>query len=350
MEITIRDAAELIGGIITGNPDAVFSNISRIEYAQAGDITLLYLPAYYKYLKTTNATAVIIKSGIERTNPDITYIEVADPSKALLKIVFKYFSPDFPLSGIDASASVHPNAKLGANVSLGKNVVVAAGCIIGENTKIFHNSVIMENAIIGRDCLLHPNVTVREGCVLGNNVILQPGVVVGSDGFGYNPDKNGVFQKIPQIGNVILEDYVELGANTAIDRAAFGSTIIKKGTKLDNLVQVGHNAIIGENTVISGQTGVSGSTKVGNNCMIGGQVGLAGHIEIADKVMIAAQSGVPHSITDAGRYFGSPVKSMNQAMKLERHILHLPDYAEKIKILEEKIVNLEIKLNKNDQD
>jgi len=341
MKINVKEAADLVGGTLIGDAGKYFSKIAKIETATEGDLTLLYLPGYIKYLNSTKASVIVIKPDIDRTNDAATYIVVDNPSNAIQKIIGKYFLPEFNLSGIDKTASIHPEAKISENVAVGKNVVVSAGCKIGAGTKIYHNSVIMQNCIIGENCLIHPNVSIREDCVIGNRVIIHSNTVVGSDGFGYNPDKDGIYKKIPQIGNVILEDDVELGSNVSVDRAAFGSTIIRKNSKIDNLVQIAHNVEVGENTVISGQAGISGSTKIGNNCILAGQVGLAGHIEIGDGVIIAAQSGTAKSILKPGMYFGSPAKEMTTAFRLETHIKNLPKYLERIKNLEEKVSQLE---------
>lgn len=340
MSIPIKDIAYLVNGKIYGNDNINVTNVARIEEARQGDISLIYLPAYEKYFETTKASVVLVKPGFKKSRTDLTIIEVDSPDKAFLKIILKYFTPEFNFEGIDSSAYIHPTAKIGSNVALGKNVVISAGCTINDNTKIFHNTVIYENVEIGNDCLLFSNISIRENCKIGKRVIIHSGAVIGSDGFGFNPDQNGVYQKIPQIGNVLIEDDVEIGANVSIDRASLGSTIIKRGTKIDNLVQVAHNVVIGENTVISSQSGISGSTKVGNNCIIAGQVGIVGHIEIADKSVLMAQAGISKSISKPGYYFGSPAKEIKTARVLEAHIRNLPEYSEKIKNLESEILKL----------
>jgi UDP-3-O-[3-hydroxymyristoyl] glucosamine N-acyltransferase len=347
MKIKVIDAAKLLGGKIVGDENAEFSRISRLDSSEPGDLTLLYSPAYTKFLESTQAAVVLIKPEIEKSNNSVTYIELADPQKALLQLIENYFKPSFELKGIDNSASIDSSSKLGDNCGIGKNVVIEENCKIGEGTVIYHNTVIHSNCKIGKNCIIFSNVSIRENSEIGDNVIIHSNTVIGSDGFGYDPDKNGIFHKIPQIGNVIIEDDVELGSNVSVDRAAFGSTIIKKGTKIDNLVQIAHNVVIGENTVMSAQTGISGSTRIGSNCMFGGQVGLAGHIEVTNGVMIAAQSGVSKSITESGKYFGSPAKKMSVALRTESHIRNLNNYAEKIKLLEEKILNLQDQINKD---
>ncbi len=241
------------------------------------------------------------------------------------------------MNGIDETSFIHPNAEIGSGTSIGKNVVISAGCKIGKNVKIFHNTVLLEDAEVGDDSVIFQNVSIREKCKIGNRAIIHPGTVIGSDGFGFFTDEKGVYQKIPQIGNVVIEDDVELGSNVCIDRAAIGSTIIKRGVKIDNLVQIAHNVVIGEDTVISAQSGVSGSTQIGNKCILAGQVGVVGHIELTDNVIVYAQSGVSKNLTKPGSYFGSPAKEAKTAIKIEAHLRNFPKYIEKIKSLEEKI-------------
>jgi UDP-3-O-[3-hydroxymyristoyl] glucosamine N-acyltransferase len=346
MKIGLRDIADFIGGEITGDDKIEIKNLSKIEEAGPGDLTFLYLSHYEKYFPSTKASAVLVKPGFSKTRNDISYIEVPDPNKAFFKLVRKFFPPSYPLEGIDQTAFVHRDASLGENVSLGRNVVISKGCKIGNNVKIFHNTVLLQEVEIGDDSLIFQNVSIREYCKIGSRSIIHPGTVIGSDGFGFEPDEEGKFHKIPQIGNVIIEDDVELGSNVSIDRASIGSTIIKKGVKVDNLVQIAHNVYIGENTVISAQAGISGSTKVGKNCFILGQVGLTGHIEIADNVILIAQSGVSKSIAKAGTYFGSPAKEVKTAFKLESHIRNLPEYVKKISELENEIKNLKAQFEK----
>ncbi len=346
MRISLAEVADLIGGKITGDSQTGIIGLAKIEEAKSGDLTFLYMPAYEKYFQTTKASAILVKPGFKKTRTDIAYIEVNDPNKAFSKIIIKFFTPEFSLSGIDATAFIHPSSSIGNNVALGRNVVISSGCKIGDNVKIFHNTVLLEDVEIGNDTILFQNVSIREKCKIGKRVIIHPGTVVGSDGFGYFPDENGMYKKIPQIGIVILEDDVELGSNVSVDRAALGATIIKRGTKIDNLVQIGHNVVIGEDTVISAQSGVSGSTKVGAHCMLGGQAGLTGHIEIGDNVSIGAQSGVSKSITKPGIYFGYPARELKTTLKLEAHLNNLPEYLEKIKQLENQIQNLSAEIKK----
>ncbi|MEW5844610.1 MAG: UDP-3-O-(3-hydroxymyristoyl)glucosamine N-acyltransferase [Bacteroidota bacterium] len=346
MKIRLKDAADFVGGAVIGDPEIELTGLAKIEEAVKGDLTFLYLPAYEKFLSSTKASAVLIGPEFKKTRDDISYIEVKNPNVALQKIVIAFFKPKPSLQGIDSSAYVDPSALIGNNVAIGKNVVVESGCIIGNNTTIYHNTVIMEKVKIGSNCLIYPNVSVRENCILGNNVIIHSNTVIGSDGFGYIPDEKGVYNKVPQIGNVVLEDDVELGSNVSIDRATLGSTVIKKGVKIDNLVQIAHNVVVGDHTAIASQSGIAGSTSIGKHCILAGQVGIVGHIELTDNVIVGAQSGVSKSILKPGKYRGSPTLEMGQMLKIEAHTRNILSYAEKIKKLEEKIASLEEKISK----
>lgn len=344
MRLKLNKIAEITGAFLTGNADAEITGLAKIDEAKPEELTFLYLPAYEKFFPDTKATAIFVKPGFHKSRNDITYLEVQDPNKAFFQILITFFSPEFPLAGIAQSAVIGEGAVIAPDAAIGENVVIGKNVTVGNKSKIFANTVIMDNVQIGSGCTIFPNVTVREECVLGNRVILQPGVVIGSDGFGFVPGPDGKYIKIPQIGIVVLEDDVELGANTCIDRAAMGKTIIKSGTKLDNLVQIAHNVVVGSDTVISAQTGVSGSTRIGNKCVIAGQVGVAGHIEINDNIVVAAQTGVSKSLHKPGMYFGYPAKEHKTALRLEAHYRSLPDYAERIKQLEQKLAALQAKL------
>jgi UDP-3-O-[3-hydroxymyristoyl] glucosamine N-acyltransferase len=346
MQIKLQDIAQLVNGKIIGDENSIISGLAKIDEAKNGELTFLYHPAYEKYFQSTKASAILVKTGFDKTREDINYIEIEYPEKAFFTLIRKYFTPKFPLEGIDKTSFVHPKALVGQGTALGKNVVISSGCKIGNNVKIFHNTVLLDNVEVGDNTLIFQNVSIRENCKIGERVIIHPGSVIGADGFGFNPDEKGVYHKIPQVGNVIIEDDVELGANVTIDRASLGSTIIKSGVKIDNLVQIAHNVIIGENTVISSQSGISGSTKIGRNCILAGQVGLVGHIEIADNTILLAQAGISKSIKKAGKYFGSPAKELSTALRLEAHLRNLPEYAERIKDLENRIKTLQEEIQK----
>ena len=345
MNIKLNEIANLVGGKLVGHPDEIINSVARIDEAGKGDLTFLYLSQYEKYFASTGASAILVKPDFKKTRNDISYIEVNEPEKAFSNVIINFFAPKFPLEGIDKTAFVDSSTSLGKNVALGKNVVIGANCTIGSNVKIFHNTVILDNVEVGDDSILFQNISVREDCKIGKRVIIHPGCVIGSDGFGYRKDDNGVHHKVPQIGNVIIEDDVEIGANTTIDRAALGSTVIKKGVKLDNLVQIAHNVSVGNNTLMSAQSGISGSVKIGNNSIILGQAGISGHLEIGDNVIIIAQSGVSKSITKPGIYFGSPAKEFKTAKVLEAHFRNLPEYVERICKLEEEIRKLKEEKN-----
>ncbi|MCX7875352.1 MAG: UDP-3-O-(3-hydroxymyristoyl)glucosamine N-acyltransferase [Melioribacteraceae bacterium] len=345
MKIKLQEAADLVGGVVFGNPDLEFFNVAKLEDANFGDLSFLYLDKYEHQLLTTKASAVLISPKFKKVRDDISYIEVKEPNSALNIIIKKYFDPKINLKGIDPTASIHKNATVDESAVIGKNVVISSGCKIGKNSYILHNSVLMDNVEVGDNCIIYSNVSIRENCKIGNNVIIHSNTCIGSDGFGFIPNEKGEYIKVPQIGNVVIEDDVEIGSNVSVDRAALGSTIIKKGTKIDNLVQIAHNVSIGENSILIAQSGIAGSTKLGKNCILAGQVGVTGHIELADNVMITAQSGVSKSIDKAGKYRGSPALPLNEALRQEASIRIIPSLQEKIKKLEEKIAFLENKFS-----
>jgi UDP-3-O-[3-hydroxymyristoyl] glucosamine N-acyltransferase len=346
MNIRLEEAAKIIGGNITGDKNVTITSLAKIEEAKPGDLTFLYLDKYEKYFPSTKASAIIVKPGFEKSRSDISYIEAEHPNKAFSKLLNYFFKPDYKLSGIDSTAYIHPSASIGEGTALGKNVVVSAGCRIGKNVKIFHNTVLLEDVEIGDNSVIYQNVSIREKCRAGKNVIIHCNSVIGSDGFGYDIDENGVSHKIPQVGIVVIEDDVEIGSNVSIDRALLGATTISKGVKIDNLVQIAHNVFIGENSIIAGQAGIAGSSKIGKNCFILGQAGVSGHIEITDNVILHVQAGTAKSINKPGKYFGSPAKEIKEAFKLESHYRSLPEYAERIKLLEKEIIALKEELKK----
>jgi UDP-3-O-[3-hydroxymyristoyl] glucosamine N-acyltransferase len=248
-------------------------------------------------------------------------------------------------SGIHSTAIVPSSATIGKNISIGAYAVIGEQVVVGDNSKIGAGCIIGNQTLIGSDCILYPDVIVYHQCKIGNRVILQSGAVIGSDGFGFAPKPDGSYEKIPQLGIVVIEDDVEIGANTTIDRATIGDTHIHRGVKIDNLVQIAHNVVIGENTVIAAQTGISGSTKVGKNCMLAGQVGLAGHIEIADRTIIMAQSGVHQNIREQGKsYFGYPADEARKAQRVYIAMKMLPDMLREFSALQKKVAELEQKI------
>jgi UDP-3-O-[3-hydroxymyristoyl] glucosamine N-acyltransferase len=344
--MNVREVAALVRGEIEGDGNLEIARVAKIEEAVAGDLTFVANPKYEKFLGTTKASAVLVSTKLDtgryRRQPPITFIRVHDPYLAFLTVLKSITRiPDpFP-TGVHSTAVVDESAKLGANVSLGAHVVVGKNAVIGDNTRISHGCVIGDEAEIGQDCLFYPRVTVYHQCKVGSRVIIHSGVVIGSDGFGFAPQPDGTYEKIPQLGIVVIEDDVEIGANCTIDRATMGQTTIHRGVKLDNLVHLAHNVSVGDHTVIAAQTGISGSTKIGKNCMIAGQVGMVGHIEIADRTIIMAQSGIPKSITEPGKsYFGYPAKERGRALRIEAVLRSLPELAQELRELQKRVEEL----------
>jgi UDP-3-O-[3-hydroxymyristoyl] glucosamine N-acyltransferase len=308
MEFTAKQIASFLSGEIEGNPNVSVHTLSKIEEGVTGSLTFLSNPKYTTYIYSTQASVVLVNKDFVAEQPiSATLIRVDDPYSSLAILLTMVSQAKTSKKGIDSHASIAASATLGENLYLGAFAVIGENVRIGNNTQIHAQVYVGDGVKIGSECIIYPGVKIMDDCIIGNGCILQPGAIIGSDGFGFAPQGSGDYQKIPQIGNVILEDNVEIGANTTIDRATMGSTIIRKGVKLDNLIQIAHNVEIGDNTVIAAQTGISGSTKVGNNCMIGGQVGMAGHIRIADGAMIGAQSGLTNSVVDTTHaLFGTP--------------------------------------------
>ena len=325
--------------------------VAKIEDAAEGDITFLANPKYSRFLGTTRASAVIVGRNVNpadhgvRATP-LVYLRVDDPYAAFLKVLLLFNPPQDPLPpGIHPTAVLDAGAVLGKDVRIGAQAVVSAGCRLGDGAMLCHGVVLGRNVEVGAHTLLYPGVSVYDGCKIGARVIIHSGAVVGSDGFGFAPKPDGTYEKIPQLGIVIVEDDVEIGANCTIDRATMGETIVRKGVKLDNLIQVGHNVVIGENTVIAAQSGISGSTKIGKQNMIGGQVGFTGHLQIADQTKFGAQSGVHRSVdSPGGSYFGSPAYPAREAMRIMGAMTELPDLLVTVRSLKEKIERLEEEL------
>jgi UDP-3-O-[3-hydroxymyristoyl] glucosamine N-acyltransferase len=327
--------------------------VAKIEEAREGDITFLANPKYARFLSTTRASALILGKGITppersdgRSGPVL--IRVVDPYVSFLSVLLAFHPPRDPLpEGIHPSAVIHPSARLGQGVRVGAHVVVGENCRLAENTMLCECVVLGEGVHVGEDTLIYPNVSVREGSRIGARVIIHPGAVIGSDGFGFAPKPDGTYEKIPQLGIVVIEDDVEIGANTTLDRATMGETRIRKGAKLDNLIQVAHNVVIGENTVVAAQTGVSGSTRIGDQCVIAGQVGLVGHIEIADRTTIAAQSGVHKSVSRPGEtWFGYPAHPHRQSLRMLGALTQLPDLLTTVRELQKRVDTLQEELRR----
>ena len=341
MKYTLGEIADLVKGELVGDPSTVITGISGIKEARKGDITFLANPKYSSLVQTTKAAAVITsRENVEASKP---LIKTDNPSVAFTKVV-SLASP----SSVNHPQGIHPTAlvakgvKLDKNVALGPYTVIEEKVQIGEGTVIYGGCYIGSNAKIGKNCLIYPNVSIRERIEIANRVIIHSGAVIGSDGFGFAMVK-GVQKKIPQIGTVSIEDNVEIGANVAIDRARFDKTIIGKGTKIDNLVQIAHNVVTGQNCIIVAQAGISGSTTLGESVILAGQAGIVGHIRIGDKAIAMAQAGVTKSIPPDTMVSGYPAKPHREAKRVNACIQRLPDLYKRIKELEEKVAELEKK-------
>ncbi len=342
--MNLTKIAELVGGRLVGDPHTEITDLAKIQMAGAGHLTFLANPKYAKYLETTKASAILV--SVDQEPEGVNYIQVADPYLAFLEVLSTFYPPKNPdFSGIHPSSVVNDSAVIDQSAQIGPNVYIGASVTIGANTVIYPNCTILDGAQIGANCCFYPSVSVREGCQIGNDVRIHDGTVVGSDGFGFAPDGEK-YKKIPQMGIVVIKDGVEIGANCTIDRATLGETVIGRGCKIDNLVQIAHNVIIEENTVIAAQTGVSGSTKVGKHVTLAGQVGVVGHIEIGDNVIIAAQSGVSKSVPAGEVWFGYPASPIMKQKKIEASLRHLPELVKKVNSLKAELKNLEMKLTR----
>jgi UDP-3-O-[3-hydroxymyristoyl] glucosamine N-acyltransferase len=346
MEFTAKMIADFLKGRVEGNPDVKVSNISKIEEGTPGTISFLANPKYEKYIYDTEASIVIVNDSFVPERPvKTTLVRVPDAYQALASLLELQSKMKPQKSGVDSLAFVHPSARIGENVYIGPFAVISENVKIGNNTKIYPQVFIGDNSTVKENTTIYPGVRVYNDCHIGSDCIIHAGVVIGSDGFGFAPQEGSDYKKIPQVGNVIIEDHVEIGANTAIDRATMGSTIIRRGVKLDNLIQIAHNVEVGENTVMAGQSGIAGSTKVGKNVMIGGQVGIIGHITVADKVKIAAQSGITLPIKTEGDIVqGSPSFGFAKYQRCYVLFRKLPDIYDQINELERQVKELKARL------
>ena len=338
MEFTAKQIADFIGGRVEGDENAAVHTFAKIEEGQPGAISFLSNPKYTHFLYDTKSTIVLVNDDLElEQSISATLIRVKNAYEAVAKLLQLYASMQPKKTGIDSLAFVSPKATIGKDVYIGAFACIGDGAVIGDGTQIFPHVVIGDGVKIGAGCLLYPNVTIYQGCQLGANVTIHAGSVIGADGFGFAPNVDG-YEKIPQIGVVIIEDNVEIGANTCIDRSTMGQTIIRKGVKLDNLIQVAHNCEVGENTVMSAQVGMAGSTKIGAWCMVGGQAGFSGHIQIADKTFVGAQSGVIKNTKGNGEaLIGSPAVDPKLFFKARAIDAKLPDMYKQIAALQKEI-------------
>lgn len=339
MQLSARELAALLGGVVEGDPDVLVSRPGKIEEAQPGEITFLGRDLYAPHLYTTKASVVLLDKDFKPRQPvAATLIRVENVYAALAFLMEKFASPALVEGGISPQAFVHPDAQVGDKVSVGPFAVIEAGAVVGAGSQIGAQAYIGRGTEVGAGTILYPGVRVLYGCKVGSNCILHPNVVIGSDGFGFVPQQDGSYQKIPHIGNVVIEDSVEIGAGTTIDRASIGSTIIRKGVKLDNLIQVAHNVEIGENTAIAAQVGIAGSTKIGRNCRIAGQVGFIGHVHIADGTTIQAQAGVAQNVDQPNTIIcGYPAFGYRDFIRSHAVFKRLPELDKKVKQLEDRL-------------
>jgi UDP-3-O-[3-hydroxymyristoyl] glucosamine N-acyltransferase len=340
MEFTARIIADYIKGEIVGDPEVVVSTFAKIEEGHTGALSFLANPKYEKYLYETRSSIVIINKSQSLAHPvNSTLIKTDDAYLSFAALLELYAAAQQEQTGREEPVSIDPSAKLGKELFIGAFSYIAANAQIGDHVKIHPQVYIGKNVRIGDRTVLHPGVKVYHDCVIGSDCVLHAGAVIGADGFGFAPRTDADYKKIPQIGNVLLEDWVEIGANTCVDRATMGSTIIRKGVKLDNLIQIGHNVEIGENTVMASQTGISGSCKIGKNCMFAGQVGLAGHLHIADGTKIGAQSGLNSGVKEPNRnIMGSPAIDYKDCLKSYVIVRNLPAMKKQVDELE-RIIN-----------
>ncbi|MEO6734158.1 MAG: UDP-3-O-(3-hydroxymyristoyl)glucosamine N-acyltransferase [Ferruginibacter sp.] len=348
MQFSAAQIAMMVNGRVEGDADVQVASFGKIEEAIKGQLTFLANPKYEEHLYTTHASVILINETQElKYTIPATLIRVADAYTAFATLLDKYQQiQHHSFTGIQQPAYIDATAKIGESVFIGAFSYIGVNAVIGDGARIYPNAYIGDNAVVGENAVIHVGVKVYHDCVLGKNVIVHAGTVIGSDGFGFAPQPDGTFKKIPQIGNVIIEDDVEIGSNTTIDRGTIGSTLIKAGAKLDNLLQIAHNVEIGNNSVIAAQAGISGSTKVGNKVMIGGQVGIVGHLIIADGSKINAQSGVSKSITKPNSAVtGSPAFDYTAALRSQALSRKLPDLEKRIIELEQIVKEMKDKIN-----
>jgi len=337
LEFSAQQIAMMIQGEVEGDASVTVHNFGKIEEATAGQISFLANPKYEAFLYTTAASIIIIGAQQQlKEKIKATLIRVPDAYAAFATLLTKYQElKTEQLVGIQTPSFIAPSAKIGANHFIAAFAYINEGATLGEHVKIFPNVVIGENVSIGNHVTIHPGVVIYADCCIGNHVTIHSGTIIGSDGFGFAPKEDGSFQKVPQLGNVVIEDDVEIGANTTIDRATIGSTIIRKGVKLDNQIQIAHNVEIDSNTVIAAQVGVSGSTKIGKNVMVGGQAGFAGHIAIADGIKIAGGAGVTKTFTSANMTLaGFPAADQKQSLRSQVYVKNLPELEKRVQELE----------------
>lgn len=341
MKYKANQLAALLQGTVEGNPDAEIWKLSRIESGEEGGLTFLANPAYTQYIYTTLASVVIVNRDFSPEKPlAATLIRVDNAYAAFATLLEMYNQTRLDKKGVSEKAFISPGAVIGKDVYIGPFAFVGENAVISDNARIFPLASVGDDTRIGSNTVIYPNATIYHACEIGDHCTIHSGAVIGADGFGFAQNAGNENQKIAQIGNVILEDHVEVGANTTIDRATLGSTVIRRGTKLDNLIQIGHNVEVGENSVIVAQAGIAGSTHLGARNMIGGQVGIIGHLKLGNDVKIGAQAGVSHNIPDGEILLGSPAVKVNEFKRLNVYFRNLPKMAARIEALEKEIKEL----------
>lgn len=346
MEFSAQQIASFLGGTVEGNPEIKVSNFSKIEEGKPGTLTFLANPKYEHHIYNTEASIVLVNNDFIPSEPlQVTIVKVANAYTGLAMLLNMVEQSKKKKAGIDSTAFMAASAQIGDDCYIGNFAYIGEHVKMGRNCLIYPYTYIGDNVTIGDNCVFYPHVTIYDDCIIGSNCMIHAGSVVGSDGFGFAPEGEN-YKKIPQLGNVIIEDDVEIGANTTIDRAVMDSTIIRRGVKLDNLVQIAHNVEVGENTVMAAQVGIAGSVKIGRHCMFGGQVGLAGHIHIADNVNFGAQSGVISDIKEATTVLGAPAINAKAFMRSSAIFGKLPDIYRTIGKLEREIEQLKKDINK----
>ena len=345
MEFTAAAIAGFLNGEIEGNPDIIINTVAKIEEGHTGALSFLANPKYEHFLYTTKASVVLVnKNFVPSAKVEATLIKVENTYEALASLLRLVDQARPRKKGIHPAAIIENTARIGTEVYIGPYAYIGENCIIGDGCSVYPHVYIGDNTRLGNNCTINPGVKIYHDCLIGEGCIIHAGTVIGSDGFGFAPQSESEFMKIPQLGNVILEDHVEIGANVTIDRATMGSTIIRKGVKLDNLIQIGHNVEVGENTVMAGMSGIAGSAKVGKNCMIGGQVGITGHIKIANGTKIGAQAGVHSDVKEENMtIIGSPAIDYIHFLKCSVIFKKLPEMKIKIDVLEKEIESLKKK-------
>ncbi len=340
MKFTAAQIAGILEGEVEGNPEVEVSKLSKIEEGIPGSLSFLSNPKYTQYIYTTKASAVIVDKNFKAENEiNTTLIRVDDAYKSFSKLLEYYNQVKMNKTGIEQPVFISESANYGKNIYIGAFAYISDNVKIGDNVKIYPNVYIGDNVIIANDVTLFSGAKIYSDTQIGDNCVIHSSAILGADGFGFSPNEKGEFIKVPQTGNVIIEDNVDIGAATSIDRATLGSTIIRKGVKLDNQIQIAHNVEIGKNTVIAAQTGIAGSTKIGENCMIGGQVGIAGHLSIGNNVRIQAQSGIGRNVKDNETLQGSPAFTYNDYNKSYVHFKNLPKIIHRLTTIEKNITN-----------